>query len=111
MCGIAGKLAPGEKIEVSLLHWMCEALRHRGPDSRGTFLDDGAGLAVQRLAVIDLEHGQQPWVDPYSFRPEAEQANPAWWPYGLPYWPLVRIFGPVLAWNLFVLFTFVAAPR
>ena len=28
------------------------------------------------LAGHQLEHGQQPWVDPYSFRPEAEQANP-----------------------------------
>ena len=55
------------------------------------------------LAGHQLEHGQQPWVDPYSFHPEAEQANPAWWPYGLPYWPLVRIFGPVLAWNVFTL--------
>jgi hypothetical protein len=55
------------------------------------------------LAGHQLEHGHQPWVDPYSFHPEAEQANPAWWPYGLPYWPLVRALGPVLAWNVFTL--------
>ncbi len=35
--------------------------------------------------------------------------NPAWWPFGLPYWPLVWTLGPVLAWNLFTLLCFVAA--
>jgi 6-pyruvoyl-tetrahydropterin synthase-like protein len=56
------------------------------------------------LAGHQLEHARPPWVDPYTFRPEAEaQANPAWWPYGLPYWPLVRALGPVLAWNVFTL--------
>jgi asparagine synthase (glutamine-hydrolysing) len=39
---------------------MCGLLSHRGPDSRGTFVDDGVGLGVQRLAVIDLETGDQP---------------------------------------------------
>jgi hypothetical protein len=61
------------------------------------------------LAGHQLEDGQQPWVDPYSFQPEAEQANPAWWPYGLPYWPLVRMLGPVLAWNVFTLLCLFAA--
>jgi hypothetical protein len=56
------------------------------------------------LAGHQLEHARVPWVDPYSFRPEAEaQANAAWWPFGLPYWPLVRALGPVLAWNVFTL--------
>jgi len=56
------------------------------------------------LAGHQLEHARPPWVDPYSFRPEAEaQANAAWWPFGLPYWPLVRGLGPVLAWNVFTL--------
>ena len=30
-------------------------MEHRGPDSRGVFADDGVGLGVQRLAIIDLE--------------------------------------------------------
>jgi hypothetical protein len=55
------------------------------------------------LAGHQLEHGREPWIDPYSFQPEAEQVNPAWWPFGLPYWPLVRVLGPVLAWNVFTL--------
>jgi hypothetical protein len=57
-----------------------------------------------------IENGRYPWRDPYSFRPEAKQTvNPAVWPYGVVFWPLYRIFGLVLAWNLFVLATFVAA--
>ena len=35
-------------------------IEHRGPDSRGLFLDDGVGLGIQRLRVIDLETGDQP---------------------------------------------------
>ena len=35
-------------------------IEHRGPDSRGTFVDDGVGLGIQRLAIIDLETGDQP---------------------------------------------------
>jgi len=57
-----------------------------------------------------IENGRYPWLDPYSFRPEAKQTvNPAVWPYGVVFWPLYHVFGLVLAWNLFVLFTFVAA--
>jgi len=39
---------------------MSATLEHRGPDSDGTFVDGGAGLAARRLAIIDLEHGDQP---------------------------------------------------
>jgi hypothetical protein len=92
-------------------------------DSWSSFLADGApgygeaapGDHLQTgyrlwLAGHQLENGEYPWRDPYSFQPESEPtANPAWWPYGLPYWPLWRALGPVRAWNLFVLLTFVAA--
>jgi hypothetical protein len=62
------------------------------------------------LAGHQLERGQAPWIDPYTFRPEAEaQANAAWWPFGLPFWPLVRALGPVLAWNAFTLLCLVGA--
>src|ERR1700693_3525794 len=60
MCGIAGKLSSVGRIDPLLLDRMCTVLEHRGPDSRGSFLDDGVELAVQRLAVSDLEHGEQP---------------------------------------------------
>src|SRR5437764_265174 len=60
MCGIAGKICATEPVDPLLLERMGSALKHRGPDSSGRFLDGGVGLAVQRLAVIDLDHGDQP---------------------------------------------------
>jgi len=57
-----------------------------------------------------IEHGRSPWLDPYSFQTEAKPSvNPAVWPYGVVFWPLYHLFSLVLAWNVFVLFTFVAA--
>jgi asparagine synthase (glutamine-hydrolysing) len=35
-------------------------LVHRGPDSEGLFHDGGVALAMRRLSIIDLEHGDQP---------------------------------------------------
>src|SRR5437868_11126834 len=60
MCGIAGKISFGETIDRSLVERMCSVIEHRGPDSRGTFVDDGVGLGIQRLAIIDLQTGDQP---------------------------------------------------
>jgi asparagine synthase (glutamine-hydrolysing) len=39
---------------------MAGTLVHRGPDSEGLFVDGGTGLAARRLAIIDLESGDQP---------------------------------------------------
>jgi asparagine synthase (glutamine-hydrolysing) len=60
MCGIAGKVSVDAPIELELLESMCSVIDHRGPDSRGTFVGEGAGLGVQRLRVIDLATGDQP---------------------------------------------------
>jgi hypothetical protein len=58
----------------------------------------------------EVENGRAPWRDVYSFQPEAKPTvNPAVWPYGPLFWPLYHLFGLVLAWNLLVLATFVAA--
>src|SRR3989440_5644947 len=61
MCGIVGQVREdGASVERELLESMCAALEHRGPDSRGTFASNGAGLGIQRLRIIDLETGDQP---------------------------------------------------
>jgi len=62
MCGIAGAVArrgddEGRKRRVFA---MTEALRHRGPDSAGFVDAPHLSLGVRRLAIIDVEHGDQP---------------------------------------------------
>ena len=54
MCGIAGIL--GSSLDESLLSRMAERMAHRGPDSQGVWQDGTAGLAIRRLAIIDLDH-------------------------------------------------------
>jgi asparagine synthase (glutamine-hydrolysing) len=60
VCGIAGKVDLGGPVDHRLLVRMCDAVEHRGPDSRGMHESDGVGLGIQRLAVIDLSTGDQP---------------------------------------------------
>ncbi|HEY3104767.1 MAG TPA: asparagine synthase (glutamine-hydrolyzing) [Pyrinomonadaceae bacterium] len=61
MCGIAGIVrADGAPVDRDLLQRMNEAIRHRGPDEDGFYFNDGVGLAMRRLAIIDLKSGQQP---------------------------------------------------
>src|SRR5262245_32273332 len=68
--------------------------------------------AVYRFWLVghQLANGAAPWQDPYSFQPLAEpQTILAGWPFGLLYWPLGALVGPVVAWNLLLLGTIVAA--
>ena len=64
MCGIAGICHhDGRPIDVEPLRAMSHALAHRGPDDDGAFVCDGipsVGLAIRRLAVIDIDGGRQP---------------------------------------------------
>jgi asparagine synthase (glutamine-hydrolysing) len=60
VCGIAGILSSTGPVDAELVERMCRTMVHRGPDSRGLFAADGVALGVQRLAIIDLEGGNQP---------------------------------------------------
>jgi len=61
MCGIVGIVRnDGKAIDEQLLSRMCEAIRHRGPDEDGFYVNGSVGLAMRRLAIIDLAGGQQP---------------------------------------------------
>ena len=62
MCGIVGKIVPSGAgpVDRETLERMCGALEHRGPDSRGLFLNQRVGLGIQRLRVVDLVTGDQP---------------------------------------------------
>jgi asparagine synthase (glutamine-hydrolysing) len=39
---------------------MCNQIIHRGPDDEGIFVQEGAGLGMRRLSIIDLSGGHQP---------------------------------------------------
>ena len=61
MCGIVGIVynnssSPNHK----LLESMNEKIRHRGPDEDGFYFKENVGLAMRRLAIIDLKCGKQP---------------------------------------------------
>src|SRR4051812_9265685 len=61
MCGICGLAAlDGGAPDPAALAAMSAALVHRGPDGEGQVVDGPVGLANRRLAIIDLEHGEQP---------------------------------------------------
>ncbi len=89
MCGIAGVVSPTRESNVTeaLVRHMCDQIVHRGPDDEGIFVEDGAGLGMRRLSIIDLSGGHQPvfnedrnaWIvfngENYNFpelRPELE---------------------------------------
>jgi asparagine synthase (glutamine-hydrolysing) len=57
MCGIAGFWGPPNQ---ELLQAMNACIRHRGPDDDGFLAHACASLGMRRLAIIDIEGGQQP---------------------------------------------------
>ena len=61
MCGIAGFVGSGTRID---LERMVDSLRHRGPDDCGYWVLNDVALGMRRLAIIDVETGQQPITSP-----------------------------------------------
>jgi asparagine synthase (glutamine-hydrolysing) len=57
MCGIAGFWGPPDP---ALLQAMNACIRHRGPDGDGFLATPSASLGMRRLAIIDIEGGDQP---------------------------------------------------
>ncbi|MGQ9493403.1 MAG: asparagine synthase (glutamine-hydrolyzing) [Anaerolineae bacterium] len=60
MCGIVGLCLRNAQVDPAVVRQMNTALVHRGPDGEGYFADGPVGLAVRRLAIIDLQTGDQP---------------------------------------------------
>ena len=66
MCGICGIIDynKNSSIEETTLRRMCSALKHRGPDDEGVYINNGlpsVGLGHRRLSIIDLSYaGHQP---------------------------------------------------
>ena len=68
MCGICGVASfRGEPVSAEALTRGCDALRHRGPDHTGVWIEPTAGavgLAATRLAILDpTPAGNQPMHD------------------------------------------------
>jgi len=65
MCGISGIINfDGQPVDQSSINKMMVAMKHRGPDDQGIFLDKNIGLGFVRLSIIDLsENGHQPMQD------------------------------------------------
>jgi asparagine synthase (glutamine-hydrolysing) len=60
MCGICGIASNRGAIDPERLRRMSATLYHRGPDSEGTHIGGPIGIAARRLAIIDLDGGDQP---------------------------------------------------
>jgi asparagine synthase (glutamine-hydrolysing) len=62
VCGICGKLTfdRDARVESPLLQAMLNTITHRGPDGEGTYFSGPIALGHRRLAIIDLDTGQQP---------------------------------------------------
>ena len=65
MCGISGYRFLDARPEAAS-QWLRDSvasMHHRGPDDRGLWEGEGAGLGHARLAILDLSpHGHQPMV-------------------------------------------------
>jgi asparagine synthase (glutamine-hydrolysing) len=60
MCGIGALLDPAGTIPADAARRMVEELRHRGPDGDAVKRSGAATLCHARLAIIDVEGGDQP---------------------------------------------------
>lgn len=61
MCGIAGFINNNITDPKRVLEQMLQAIKHRGPDDRGTWINNEVALGHNRLSIIDLSPaGHQP---------------------------------------------------
>lgn len=65
MCGLCVELnLAGEPVDASQIDLMLDAMRRRGPDARGTFVEGNIGLGHVRLSILDLDvRSDQPMRD------------------------------------------------
>jgi asparagine synthase (glutamine-hydrolysing) len=60
MCGICGVIAPNPGDVEQVMEKQLDLLHHRGPDARGSFASRAGRIGQNRLAIIDLVHGDPP---------------------------------------------------
>jgi asparagine synthase (glutamine-hydrolysing) len=64
MCGIAGYINLNESsADPSVIQRMIDAIRHRGPDGEGQWVEENVAIGHRRLSIIDLSQaGHQPML-------------------------------------------------
>jgi hypothetical protein len=103
----AGVSATWPAVQHARTHFLSGGATGHGEAAPGDYLQT---LYHWWLVGHQLEHAHAPWLDPYSFRPEAAaQPNFAGWPFGFVFWPIGAIFGLVAGWNLTQLLVYVLA--
>jgi len=64
MCGICGIYNFNKKeVQKEELQTMNNRMTFRGPDNEGYYISNNIGIAMKRLAIIDLDTGEQPISD------------------------------------------------
>jgi asparagine synthase (glutamine-hydrolysing) len=62
MCGITGGIGLSAPQHL-LLDAQLKSIEHRGPDDSGIYLNNGVGLGMCRLAIVEIAAGKQPATD------------------------------------------------
>ena len=71
MCGITGGIGPRAPKQL-LLNAQLKSIEHRGPDDSGTYINNGIGIGMCRLAIVEIAAGKQPATD------QLEQIHIVW---------------------------------
>ena len=61
MCGHISIYYKNKKADELLIRQLTENIIHRGPDDTGYFIKDNIAFGFNRLSIIDLEYGNQPF--------------------------------------------------
>ena len=62
MCGISGGIGASAPSK-QLLDAQLKSIEHRGPDDVGTYINNGIGIGMCRLAIVEIAAGKQPASD------------------------------------------------
>ena len=62
MCGITGGIGLSAPQQL-LLEAQLKSIEHRGPDDTGTYVNNGIGIGMCRLAIVEIAAGKQPATD------------------------------------------------
>jgi len=62
MCGITGGIGLSAP-QHSLLDAQLKSIEHRGPDDTGKYVNNGIGIGMCRLAIVEIAAGKQPATD------------------------------------------------